>query len=120
MLSRMHPLKTLMIISGLCLNHGCQSPLELTTEQCSPVFAYVDQSKTIIDPIASYCTTRQYRFSAEQVGGIDGSVKMMPLAFCDRCVGFTDYGSVAAFWEKVRYQMQHDSEQFINEAGYHE
>lgn len=100
LLTRPLPLLLMMILSG------CRSNPRHISEQCSPVFVYVDESQKLIDVDSSFCSVRQYEFSLQRVGAINGTSSKRPLPYCDRCIGFRDYAATASFWERVRRAIQ--------------
>ena len=91
----------LAIILTAMLISGCRTtPLTLTTEQCSPYIAVVENGE--IDLEHSKCFCRQYTFDRYFVGPESGTQIDHPLEYCNKIVGFTNYSDVATFWEKVR------------------
>jgi hypothetical protein len=94
-------MKTLaMLLMLATLLTSCRSGLEHETEQCSPYFVYVDGGG--IDPQASVCFCRNYKFSRDYVGPIAGTDNDKPISYCHKMVGFPKYTETATFWEKVR------------------
>lgn len=91
---------------------SCRSTTNLglrkVSEQCSPVFVYVDESQKLIDVDKSYCNVREYEFSLNYVGSVAGTASKKPLPYCDRCVGFKKYADTATFWETVRQAIVSD------------
>lgn len=83
---------------------SCQS-LSHVSEQCSPVFVYIDETQKLIDADASFCSVRRYEFSQRYVGPVPGTMSKRPIQYCDRCVGFVDYADTASFWERVRQKI---------------
>lgn len=101
---RMLPLKLLTMSLAVFLS-GCQSTsrdLAFFGEQCSPVFAYTDETKKEIDVEKSYCVVRNYEMNIFRAGPVDGTTRRAQLSFCDRCVGTKNYARESAFKEKVR------------------
>lgn len=105
------PTRMMLTVTLAVSLSGCQT-LSKTTEQCSPVFVYVDESKKLIDVDKSYCSVRQYEFDINHVGPIPGTTAKKSLPYCDRCVGFKKYASVATFWEKVRRELSSGSKNY--------
>lgn len=93
---------------------ACNTTRILTTEQCSPAFAYVEaevlienggmEKRQYIDIAKSRCNCRGYEFSRSKVGPTTANPKIKPLAYCDKLVGFPvkNYPEVQRFWDDVR------------------
>jgi hypothetical protein len=84
---------------------SCRTVMYHKSEQCAPAFVYVDESLKLIDAEKSICSVRDYEFALHRVGPVPGSEKIMPIQYCDRCVGFKDYAATATFWEQVRREI---------------
>lgn len=109
----------LLMMSSLSFLEGCRSrDLKFVGEQCSPVFAYVDETEKLIDADKSYCNTRQYRIDLQRVGPIQGTEIKKPIQYCDRCLGFKNYAQFVTFMETVRLKINEDtSEDFQRISG---
>jgi hypothetical protein len=99
-----HLLKLLMMSFLVCLS-SCKDELYHVAEQCAPAFAYVDETKKLIDADKSFCSVRKYEFSANHVGPLSGTDSKRPIDYCDRCVGFKNYAATATFWQRVRKEI---------------
>jgi hypothetical protein len=95
----------------LLIISSCRSVLYHKSEQCSPAFAYVDETKKLIDVDKSLCSVREYEFAVYRVGPMPGTDRVEPLPYCDRCVGFKKYSEVQTFWEQVRRAISREKEQ---------
>lgn len=95
----------LTILSASCRNYD----LKFVGEQCSPVFAYVDETQKLIDADKSYCNTRQYQINLQRVGPIQGTELKKPIQYCDRCLGFKNYAQFVTFMETVRLKINEDA-----------
>lgn len=94
---------------------ACREPLYHVAEQCSPVFVYIDETRKLVDVDQSYCSVRQYEFSLNYVGPIQGTALKKSLTYCDRCVGFKNYAETATFWEEVRRSINKETKRVFGE-----
>jgi hypothetical protein len=110
-------MKTLVLILLTTILNGCRSgDLAYSGEQCSPVFVYTDESRSLIDAAKSYCNVRDYEININRVGAVSGSTRKREIQYCDRCVGFKNYGKFATFAEVVRREIANEQEGFAGET----
>lgn len=95
---------TILLVTLFAICHSCQS-YQHVSEQCSPKFSYVDETKKQIDVDSSVCFCRQYKFSQDFLGSIQNTSVDKPLSYCDRIIGFKDYAKTQSFWESVRLEI---------------
>lgn len=110
-------MKTLALMLLMTILISCRSgDLAFSGEQCSPVFVYTDESRSLIDASKSYCNVRKYELNINRVGPIQGTSSKREIQYCDRCVGFKNYGEFATFAEIVRREISSDEERVIGET----
>jgi hypothetical protein len=110
-------LSRLLILISIVFLEGCRSgDLAFSGEQCSPVFVYTDESRSLIDAAKSYCNVREYEININRVGPVQGTSSKREIQYCDRCVGFKNYGEFATFAEIVRREISNDEERVIGET----
>jgi hypothetical protein len=107
-------MKKLLLILLLTTLQNCRNyDLKFVGEQCSPVFAYVDETQKLIDADKSYCNTRQYQINLQRVGPIQGTEAKKPIQYCDRCLGFKNYAQFVTFMETVRLKINEDASEYF-------
>lgn len=106
-------MKNIILLLFMSVFVSCQS-LEHTSENCSPIFVYTDETKKLIDADLSVCVCRKYKFSETYVGSLSGTSIRKPLNYCDKLLGFKDWAATTTFWEEARRSIQEDKSEKFN------
>lgn len=110
-------MKTLMLILLMTSFQSCHEvDISYEGEQCAPFFVYKDSTEAEIDTAKSFCSVRMYEMNMDRVGSLPGTDSKRPIQYCQKCVGFKEYGGFADFASELRIEIVEQIKEAIKET----